>query len=287
LNALISIVFDGVAYAMILYVISVGLSVTLGLMGFANLAHGAFAMVGGYALTTLMNKWGVPFLAALPVIFCLVGAIGIVLERLIYRRLYGAGELDQVVLTIGLVFMSIALMSFIYGPQPQPVRLPDWLRGQIGILGRDFPAYRVFVIGAGALFILGLWLGLERTRFGARVRASVDNRRMAEAIGIDVDRLFTMTFALGSGLAGVGGALGADLLAPQPTFAIQHLVYFLIVVAVGGLGSLRGAFVAALLLGIIDNGGKYLFPQFGAFFIYVAMMALLLWRPAGLFGRQA
>lgn len=286
MTALISIVFDGVAYAMILYVISVGLSVTLGLMGFANLAHGAFAMLGGYALTTLMNRWGVPFLAALPLIFLLVASVGVVLERLVYRRLYGAGELDQVMLTIGLVFMSIALMSFFYGPQPQPVRLPDWLRGQIGVLGRDFPVYRVFVIGAGLTFIVGLWLGLERTRFGAKVRASVDNRRMAEAVGIDVDRLFTLTFALGSGLAGVGGALGADLLAPQPTFAIQHLIYFLIVVAVGGLGSLRGAFVAALLLGIVDNGGKYLFPQFGAFFIYVAMMALLLWRPAGLFGRQ-
>ena len=287
MNVVVSILFDGVAYAMILYVISVGLSVTLGLMGFANLAHGAFAMIGGYALTGLMNRWGVPFLPAVGVTFLIVGAIGAVLERAVYRRLYGAGELDQVMLTIGLVFMSMALVSFVYGPQPQPVRLPAWLTGQIEVLGRKFPTYRVFLIGAGGTIILGLWLGLERTRFGTRVRAAVDSRRMAEAVGIDVDRLFTATFALGTGLAGVGGALGADILAPTPTYAIQHLVFFLIVVAVGGLGSLKGAFVAALLLGIVDNGGKYLFPEFGAFFIYAAMMALLLWRPAGLFGRRA
>ena len=287
MNVLVSILFDGVAYAMILYVISVGLSVTLGLMGFANLAHGAFAMIGGYALTSLMNRWGVPFLPAVGATFAIVGLIGALLERAVYRRLYGAGELDQVMLTIGLVFMSMALVSFVYGPQPQPVRLPEWLTGQIDFLGRKFPTYRVFLIGSGGAIILGLWLGLERTRFGARVRAAVDNRRMAEAVGIDVDRLFTATFALGSGLAGAGGALGADILAPTPTYAIQHLVFFLIVVAVGGLGSLKGAFVAALLLGIIDNGGKYLFPELGAFFIYAAMMALLLWRPAGLFGRRA
>jgi branched-chain amino acid transport system permease protein len=285
ISALVSILFDGVAYAMILYIISVGLSVTMGMMGFANLAHGAFAMAGGYVLVTLMGRAGLPFLAALPIVFAVVAAGSVVFERLLYARLYRAGELDQVLFTIGLIFMAIAATTFVWGPLAQPVRLPAYLTGQVDLGFRSFPTYRAFLILVSAALILALWLGLERTRLGAQVRAAVDNRRMAESIGINVGRLFTLTFALGSGLAGLGGALGADILAPTPTYAIEYLVYFLIVVSVGGLGSIRGPFVAALLLGVLDTTGKYLLPDFGAFFIYVTMIGLLLWRPHGLFGR--
>lgn len=284
-SALIGILFDGIAYAMILYIISVGLSVTMGLMGFANLAHGAFAMAGGYLLVTLMAALGLPFLASLPIVFVVVALGSIVFERLLYVRLYRAGELDQVLFTIGLIFMAIAATTFIYGPLPQAVRLPAYLMGQVDLGFRSFPTYRSFLIVIGAVLILALWLGLERTRLGAQVRAAVDNRRMAESLGINVGRLFTTTFALGSGLAGLGGALGADILAPTPSYPLEHIVYFLIVVSVGGLGSIRGPFVAALLLGVMDTAGKYYVPDFGAFFIYVAMMGLLLWRPHGLFGR--
>ncbi|MBM3601679.1 MAG: branched-chain amino acid ABC transporter permease [Alphaproteobacteria bacterium] len=282
---MIGILFDGIAYAMILYIISVGLSVTMGLMGFANLAHGAFAMAGGYLLVTLMAALGLPFLASLPIVFVVVALGSIVFERLLYVRLYRAGELDQVLFTIGLIFMAIAATTFIYGPLPQAVRLPAYLMGQVDLGFRSFPTYRSFLIVIGAVLILALWLGLERTRLGAQVRAAVDNRRMAESLGINVGRLFTTTFALGSGLAGLGGALGADILAPTPSYPLEHIVYFLIVVSVGGLGSIRGPFVAALLLGVMDTAGKYYVPDFGAFFIYVAMMGLLLWRPHGLFGR--
>lgn len=284
-SALIGILFDGIAYAMILYIISVGLSVTMGLMGFANLAHGAFAMAGGYLLVTLMAALGLPFLASLPIVFVVVALGSIVFERLLYVRLYRAGELDQVLFTIGLIFMAIAATTFIYGPLPQAVRLPAYLMGQVDLGFRSFPTYRSFLIVIGAVLILALWLGLERTRLGAQVRAAVDNRRMAKSLGINVGRLFTTTFALGSGLAGLGGALGADILAPTPSYPLEHIVYFLIVVSVGGLGSIRGPFVAALLLGVMDTAGKYYVPDFGAFFIYVAMMGLLLWRPHGLFGR--
>ena len=287
LASLVSVAFHGVAYGMILYVISVGLSVTMGLMGFANLAHGVFAMAGGYILTTSLDHWGLPFPAALAVAFVLVAAGSVVLERLLYARLYEAGELAQVLFTIGLIFMATAIARLIYGTLQQPVHLPEGMKGQFDLLGRDFPAYRVFIILFGAALVAGLWFGVERTRFGAMVRAAVDNRAMAQSIGIDTQKLFMATFALGSGLAGLGGALGAEIIAIQPSYPFEHLVYFLIVVAVGGLGTLRGPFVAALVIGIADTACKYWVPQFGAFLIYVATILLLLWRPAGLFGRTA
>lgn len=285
LAATISILFHGTAYAMILYIISVGLSVTMGLMGFVNLAHGVFAMAGGYVTVTLMNNYGWPFGAALAVAFVAVALISVVLERALYSRLYGAGELEQVLFTIGLIFMAVAAVRYVWGPLPQRMTLPVLLSGQIDLGFRTFPVYRTFLIGVSFVLILGLWLGIERTNFGAQIRAAVDNRRMAESLGINTSRLFTLTFALGSGLAAFGGGLGADILAINPSYAIEYLVYFLIVVAVGGLGSIRGPFVAALLLGISDTACKYLVPEFGAFFIFVAMIAVLLWRPAGLFGR--
>jgi branched-chain amino acid transport system permease protein len=287
LSAVVSIAFHGLAYAMVLYLISVGLSITMGLMGFVNLAHGVFAMAGGYVAISLMNRAGIPFFLALAIAFVVVAVASMALERTLYARLYSAAELDQVLLTIGLVFMAGAAAKFIWGPLPLPVRLPDYLRGQIDIAGRLFPVYRSFLIVGGAAVATMLWLGLERTRFGAQIRATVDNRRIAQSLGINTALLFTCTFAVGSGLAALGGALGADLLAIDPTYAQEHLVFFLIVVSVGGLGSIRGPFVAALLLGIADTACKYLIPEFGAFFIYAATLGLLLWRPHGLFGHAA
>jgi len=285
LSAATSILFHGVAFAMVLYLISVGLSVTMGLMGFVNLAHGVFAMLGGYVLTTLMSRCGVPFGGAVAAAAIAAAMASVPIERLLYRRFYGGEELDQVLLTMGLVFMSVAAATYFWGPLQQPMRPPAWLNRPIGLGSRSFPGYRSFLILCGAGLVTLLWLGLERTRFGMRIRAAVDNLRMAQSVGINTSRLFTLAFALGSGLAGLGGALGADLLAVNPTYALENLVYFLIVVAVGGLGSIRGPFVAALLIGIADTGFKYLLPELGAFFIYALTMAILLWRPRGLFGR--
>ena len=284
LSSLVSVAFHGAAYGMILYVISVGLSVTMGLMGFVNLAHGVFAMAGGYILITAMGAFGVPYPLALALAFVLVGAGSVVLERLLYSRLYTAGDLAQVLFTIGLIFIAVATARLLFGTMQLLVPLPDYLKGQFSMLGRDFPAFRVFLIAFSAVMVGVLWFGVERTRWGAMVRAAVDNGPMARAIGINTRRLFTLTFGLGSGLAGLGGALGAEILTVQPTYPFEHLVYFLIVVAVGGLGSLRGPFIAALLIGVTDTACKYWVPQFGAFFIYVATIAVLLWRPAGLFG---
>ena len=285
-NIIVSILFDGLAYAMFLFITAVGLSVTMGLMGVVNLAHGAFAMAGGYFVLTATRTLGIPFLVSLPLAFVLVGAASVVLEGTLYRRLYKATELDQVLLTIGIAFVAIASYNWLYGPIPQNIRLPDYLTGQIDGGFRTFPTYRVFIIVVGAALVAALWYGFERTNLGARIRAAVDNRRMAQSIGINVDLLFTLTFAVGSGLAALGGGLAIQLFGITPSFAVIYLVYFLLVVAVGGRGSFQGTLVAALILGIFDTAGKYLYAGAGGFFIYAVAMLILLVKPAGLYGRE-
>jgi len=283
---LISILLGGLTSGMVLFIVSVGLSVTMGLMGFVNLAHGGFAMLGGYVIVLSMDKWGVPFLPAIAIGFAAVAAMSILLERLFYARLYRATELDQVLFTIGLVFVMISSVTLVVGPETQTLRLPDWLRGQTDLGFIKYRSYSLAIIAAGTALVLALWLGFERTRFGAKIRAAVDNRRMAESVGVDVGRLFTVTFAVGSGLAAIGGGLGAEILGLDPQYPLRYLVYFLIVVAVGGLGRVTGVFFAALLIGLLDFVLKIEFPKGGALFIYALTLGLLLWRPQGLFGRR-
>jgi branched-chain amino acid transport system permease protein len=286
LSSLAGVLFDGFAYGMLLFLLSVGLTVTLGMMNFVNLAHCSFAMVGGYATVTLMNQFGWPFFASLPMAFVAAAAVSIVLERTLYRRLYRASDLDQCLLTIGIAFISVAAFAWFYTTEYQSARIPEYLRGSVQFIGMNFAVYRLFLIVTGLAVTALLILALERTRFGARVRASVDNQRMARGLGIDVDRTFMVTFALGGGLAGLGGALAIEVVGLEPTFALAYLVYVLIVVAVGGLGSVGGSFAAAVVLGISDMAGKYYFPWLGAFVIYLVMVALLMWRPMGLFGKR-
>jgi branched-chain amino acid transport system permease protein len=283
-SAGLSVVFHGLAFAMVLYLISVGLSVTMGMMGFVNLAHGVFAMAGGYVMTNLMNRYDMPLPAALAAATAVIASASLPIERLLYRRLYGGDELDQVLLTMGLVFMSGAVAQYLFGALQQPLRLPAVLNGSVRLGFGDISNYDALLIVCGASLVTALWLGIERSRFGAMIRAAVDNLRMAQSIGIDTSRLFSLTFVLGSGLAALGGGLGASLITISPGYALDNLVYFLIVVAIGGLGNIRGPFLAALLVGVADSACKYLMPQFGAFFIYAMTMAILLWRPRGLFG---
>ncbi len=282
-----TVLFDGIASGVLLFLISVGLSVTLGLMNFVNLAHGAFAMIGSYAFVLLLNRFGVPFLLALPLAALASAAAGVVLERTLYRRLYGASHLDQVLFSIGLVFVSISSAHFLFGDQQQSLRLPAMLSGQFHVLGADLGVYRVFFIVIGLAVAAGLQVLVAGTRFGARLRAAVDDPRAARGLGIDVDRVFVLTFALGSGLAGLGGALGIEMLGMNPEFPITYIVYFLIVVAMGGVGNIKGSLLAALILGICDVEGKYYIPQTGAFMIYLVMVLTLVFRPQGLFGRAA
>ncbi|UHL65883.1 branched-chain amino acid ABC transporter permease [Paralcaligenes sp. KSB-10] len=282
-----TILFDGIASGVLLFLISVGLSVTLGLMNFVNLAHGAFAMFGGYVCVILLGRFDVPFLATLPVVAIATALLGVVLERTLYRRLYKASDLDQVLFSIGLVFMAMAGANYFFGASQQPLALPDFLRGQYHLPGLDIGVYRLFLIGVGLIVVLLLQWLVVRTRFGAQLRASVDNQRAARGLGIDVDRVFSLTFALGSALAGLGGALGVEMLGLDPTFPVKYIVYFLIVVAVGGSGSIKGSLIAAIILGVSDVAGKYYVPQIGAFVIYAVMVAMLIVRPQGLFGRRA
>jgi branched-chain amino acid transport system permease protein len=286
LSSLAAVLFDGFAYGMLLFLLSVGLSVTLGMMNFVNLAHCAFAAVGGYCTVTLVQRFGWPFLASLPIAFLMAAFVSVALERTLYRHLYRSSDLDQCLFTIGIVFISVAAFAWFYTTEQQSARAPDYLRGTVQFAGINFAVYRLFLIVVG-LAITGLLIFLlERTRFGAQVRAAVDNQRMARGLGIDVDRAFMFTFALGGGLAGLGGALAIEVIGLDPTFALTYLVYVLIVVAVGGLGSIGGSFAAAAVLGISDMAGKYYFPWLGAFLIYLVMVGLLMWRPAGLFGKR-
>jgi branched-chain amino acid transport system permease protein len=282
----VGVLFDGFAYGMLLFILSVGLSVTLGMMNFINLAHCSFAMLGGYVTVTLMDRLGWPFFATLPVAFLAATAASVVLERALFRRLYRASDLDQCLLTIGIVFMSVAGAAYVWGTVQQPVQLPGYLQGSITFAGISFAVYRLFLIGAALAITIVLVTGLEWTRFGAQVRAAVDNQRMARGLGINVDGAFAVTFALGSGLAGLGGALAIAMVGLDPAFAFTYLVYVLIVVSVGGLASIGGSFAAAALLGISDMAGKYYFPWLGAFVIYLVMVGLLMWRPLGLFGKR-
>jgi branched-chain amino acid transport system permease protein len=284
---LVGVLFDGLAYGSLLFIIAVGLSVTLGLMNFVNLAHGAFAMVGGYVCVMLMTRAGVPFLATLPVAFVAAAIVGLVLERVLYQRLYSSSPLDQVLFSIGIVFMSIAIATWYFGASQQPVSLPPYLRGQVHVLGLDLGVYRLFLIVVVALLTLVLQYLLDRTRFGSQVRASVDNATAAAGLGINVNRVFALTFALGSGLAGLGGGLGIDVLGLDPTFPLKYMVYFLLVVSVGGSGTIKGPLIAALILGVFDVAGKYYLPQLGGFVIYALMIVLLIVFPAGLYGRRA
>ncbi|HSM18839.1 MAG TPA: branched-chain amino acid ABC transporter permease [Hyphomicrobiales bacterium] len=280
------VLFDGFAFGMLLFLLSVGLTVTLGLMYFINLAHGAFAMLGAYVAVTVTRDLGLPFLAALPVAFLVAAVVSVGFERVFFRRLYRAGELNQVLFTIGLVFVAAAAAAYAYGTLQQSIDTPAYLLGTFNVSGVTIGVYRLFLILV-ALVITGLLVaGLEYTRFGAQVRAAVDNQRVAQGLGIDVDTIFAITFALGSGLAGLGGALAIEIVGLDPSFGFHYLIYVLIVVAVGGLGSIRGSFFAAALLGISDVAGKYYVPEIGAFLIYLVMVAILFFRPGGLFGRR-
>src|SRR5215212_7316149 len=274
-----SMILGGGAAGMDLFIVSVGLSVTMGLMGFVNLAHGAFAMLGGYVIVRAMNAWGFGFVPALALGFVSIALVSVVFERLLYSRLYRAPELDQVLFTIGLVFVTIASVLVLVGPENQQLVLPRSLQGQLDIGVIHYRTYSLLLIVIGIAIMLTLWLGFERTRLGAQIRAAVDNRRMAESLGINIDRLFTITFALGSGIAALGGGLGAEFLGLDPQYPLKYLVFFLIVVAVGGSGRVTGVFYAALIIGVLDFVLKKYLPQGGTFFIYGMAILLLLWRP--------
>ncbi len=279
--AYLTVLLDGTAYGMILFIISVGLTVTMGLMRVVNLAHGAFAMIGGYLAATMIRA-GMPFFAAAFSAAVAVGVLGALAELTLYRPLYRRGELAQALMTFGLTFVTIAALTSIFGSNVKPLPTPQFLSGLTDLGFTDYPTYRLFLIGVGAIMALFLWRLIDGTLYGARLRAAVDNPRMARAVGMDVNLLFTGTFAAGCALAGFGGVLGADMLPIEPYYALRYLVIFLVVVAVGGIGNFKGSFLAALAIGIVSTVGTFLLPGAAAYIVYVLVLVLLLWRPHGL-----
>lgn len=287
MTSLLTVLFNGIAYGVLLFIISVGLSVTMGMMQFVNLAQVSFSMLGGYVMVTAMDQLGLPFLASLPLAFVAVALFSVMLERLVLRHFYETDDLTQVLLTLGLVFMSISSVAYIWGPSFKPVNMPGWLTGQVSVAGLMLERYRIFLVAAGALIAAVLVFGLDRTRLGAMVRACVDNRRAASGCGMNTGAIFAWTFALGGGLAGLGGALSVNLLSLDPNFPLRYLVYVLIVVSVGGMGNILGGLCAALLIGVADVVGKYYLPGAGGVAIYLITVAIMMWRPQGLLGRRA
>jgi branched-chain amino acid transport system permease protein len=287
LASLVTVLFNGIAYGMLLFIMSVGLSVTMGMMNFVNLAQVSFSMLGGYVMVAVTQSYGIPFLVSLPIAFVVVGVVSLAIERTIFRYFYGTDDLTQVLLTIGLVFMSIAIVTYVWGSTYQRVSVPSWLTGQQEVFGLTLERYRMFLVAVGAMLAVVLVFGLERTRFGAIVRACVDNGRVARACGLNTDLVFAVTFAIGGGLAGLAGALSANLLGIDPNFPLRYLVYVLIVVSVGGMGTISGTLIAGLVLGIADVAGKYYVPTLGGLMIYVITVIVMLWRPHGLLGRRA
>lgn len=284
---MLTILFDGVAYGMLLFVLAIGLCVTLGLMNFINLAHGAFAMAGGYLTIVMMNRYGISFYWGLPAAFVFSAILGAVLERTLYVHLYTKSHLDQVLFSIGLVFMATAVVDYFMGANQQTINLPPALEGRVNFLGASIGVYRIFTIVLCGLLTIALQFVLAKTRFGSRLRAAVDDGRVARGMGIDVTKIFALTFAVGSGLAGLGGALSTGIISMDPTFPLKYMIYFLIVISVGGTTTITGPFFASLLLGVADVAGKYYVPAVGGFIIYTIMVAVLILRPQGLFTKAS
>jgi branched-chain amino acid transport system permease protein len=287
LSLLGSILVDGVSYAMILFMITIGLSMTMGLMRVVNLAHGAFAMFGGFLAAKIPVALGVPIWIGFVMAIGIVAVIALPVERLLIRRFYKRSELDQMLMTMGLMFLAIAGANLLFGSSLTAVALPSAFTGSVDLGFRAVPRHRLIVLALGVAVVALLWFTVERSSFGIRVRAAVDNSSIAQAVGIDTTRIYALTFALGAALAALGGIAGAELLPMEPTYAAKYLVTFLAVVAVGGHGSLFGSFAAALLLGIVETAMKYLVPQLASVAFFLTMFVVLLARPQGLFGRRA
>lgn len=288
MRTIFSILTDTVAYGMVLFTISIGLSIMMGLMRVVNLAHGAFAMIGGYLASYALRDLGVGY--GIAIVLAVVGTIlvSIPFEVLLYRRIYRrADPLIQVLMTIGITFLIIGIANFVLGPTLKPIPLPKLLSGPVDIGFRMLPAHRLFVIACGAVTALLLWLLIEKTEFGIKLRAAVDNSAMADALGIRTEWIYAATFALSIGLGAFGGVIGAEILPIEPFYALRYMVTFLVVVSVGGAGSIPGALAASLLLGLADTTGKYLAPEFGEFFFYLAVICIVYLFPRGLFGRSA
>ena len=275
----------GISYGLVLFAISIGMVITMGLMKVTNLAHGAFAALGGYLTVALMSKAGIDFALAVVISTIVVALFGVAVERVLISRLYGKSDLDQVLVTLGFNFLVMGALTLTFGPNVYPITLPDYLRGNIDLGIRSFEVYRIFVILFGLVLVVALWAIFDKTNFGAKLRAAVDNRGMASAMGINVNRLYVVAFGLGSGLAAIGGSVGAAMLPMEPFYPLKYLILVLVVVALSGFGNIRASIGVAIIVGLVETAGRFLIPQYGSYVIYVLLIALIVWRRDGLFAR--
>lgn len=279
------IVAYGLSYGLVLFAISIGMVITMGLMKVINLAHGAFAALGGYLTIALMNNAGLDFAVAIVISTALIALFGAVVEKVLISRLYGKTDLDQVLVTLGFNFLVMGALSLVFGPNIYPMTLPKYLHGNIDLGIRSFEIYRIFIILFGLILILALWAIFDKTNFGAKLRAAVDNRGMASAMGINVDRLYVTAFALGSALAAIGGSIGAAMLPMEPFYPLKYLILVLVIVALSGFGNIRASIGVAIVVGLAETTGRLLVPQYGSYTIYVLLIALIVWRREGLFAK--
>jgi branched-chain amino acid transport system permease protein len=282
-----SVAIDALAYGMVLFVISIGLSITMGLMRVVNLAHGAFAMVGGCIASHATQELGFGYASAILIAVGITVVAAIPIERLLYRRIYGAPELTQVLMTIGITFCIIGIANYLLGPTLKVIPLPEFLRGPVDLGFRSIAAHKLFAIAVGGGVAIALWYLIERTAFGIRIRATVDDAAMAGSLGVNAKLVYAASFAVAVGLAALGGIVGAQMLPIEPYYALRYMVTFLVVVSIGGAGSIQGALLACLLLGAIDTTGRFLVPEYGEFFSYLAVVVVVSLYPNGLFGRAA
>lgn len=276
---------NGVSYGMILFLIASGMSIVLGAMGITNLAHGAIYMVGAYVGWTVAVKWGATFGVGLLAGGLSAGLVGLAMERGLLRRLYKQPN-EQVLLTFGFVYILTNLCLWIWSGWPRMPFTAEFLKGSFEIMGRAYPKARVAVIVIGLILGVGLWWLQDRTRMGAIVRAGMDDKETTMGLGINLERAFAVIFFIASFIAGVAGVIGAQLLGVRTSLGLEVLLLALIVIIVGGVGSIQGALLGGILIGVIDSFGRAVFPQLAMFTMYLTMLVVLIVRPAGLLGRK-
>lgn len=276
---------NGVSFGMLLFLLAAGLSLIFGLMRILNLAHGSYYLLGGYVALSVVRTTNSFLAAALAGVTATV-AIGVVMERLFLRRLPAGEELPQALLTFGFLLILGDLALATWGGTPQTLPRPELFSRSVRLGTLVFPSYRLFVIGVGIVAGVALWILQEHTRLGARLRAAIDDPEIARATGVNVSLLSTAVFAFGAALAALGGIVGGPLLGVYPGADFEILLLAFVVVIIGGLGSLKGAFFGALLVGLLDNFGKALFPELAMFTIFAPMALMLGLRPTGLFGAR-
>ena len=274
---------NSVQYGLLLFMLAAGLTLIFGIMGVVNLAHGSFYMLGAYLAYWLTGLFG-SLALAIPAGVVLALLFGLLLEQLLFRHFYHRDHLDQVLLTFGLIYIFEELRSLWWGDDVHSVKVPDLLSASIPLTENlSYPVYRLFISGVCVALAIGLYLLISRTRLGMKIRAGAFNRDMAEALGINIKLIHAVVFALGVGLAAVAGIIAAPVSSVYPNMGSQVLIMCFVVVVIGGIGSVRGALVAALLVGLVDTFGKVLLPQVAGMLVYMLMAGVLLWRPEGLF----